>query len=67
MRAAKMHAVRKGKRDYQVIEEALRRYLGFDVLDEIWKRADMDPDEADQVAVDEVRKHRTAQAKRRAR
>lgn len=61
--AAKLHAVRKGKRDYQVVEEALRRYLGFDVLDEIWEQADMEPEEAERVAVEEVRKHRAEGAK----
>ncbi len=36
LRAAKIRAAREDKADYQVIEEALRTYLGIDVLDEIW-------------------------------
>jgi predicted transcriptional regulator len=37
-RAVKIKAARTGRRDSQVIEEALRRDLGLDALDEIWSR-----------------------------
>jgi predicted ATPase with chaperone activity len=53
MRAVRVQAARTGKRDSEVIEEALRRELGFDVLDRIWAKADMDPDEALRLAVEE--------------
>jgi predicted transcriptional regulator len=37
-RAVKIEAARTGRRDSQVIEEALRRDLGLDALDDIWSR-----------------------------
>lgn len=37
-RAVKVKAARTGRRDSEVIEEALRRDLGLDDLDEIWSR-----------------------------
>ena len=44
--AIKVEAARSGKGDSQVIEEALRRDLGFDLLDEIWQRATLTEQEA---------------------
>jgi hypothetical protein len=35
LRAAKVTAARTGRHDYEVIEEALRRFLGFDVVDRV--------------------------------
>jgi len=32
LRAAKVVAARTGKPEYQIVEEALRQYLGFDML-----------------------------------
>jgi hypothetical protein len=37
-RAVKIKAARTGKRDSQVIEEALRRDLGPDGLEDLWAR-----------------------------
>jgi hypothetical protein len=36
LRAVKVRAARTGKGDSEVIEEALRRDLGLDLLDRIW-------------------------------
>ena len=63
MRAVRVKAARTGRRDSDVIEEALRRDLGFDVLDRLWERADMDEDEAMKLAVEE---QHGARKKRRA-
>ena len=52
MRAVRVKAARTGRRDSDVIEEALRRDLGFDLLDRIWNRADLDEDEAMTLAVE---------------
>jgi ribbon-helix-helix CopG family protein len=52
MRAVRVKAARTGRRDSDVIEEALRRDLGFDVLERMWERADMDDDEATKLAVE---------------
>ena len=44
--AIKVEAARSGKGDSQVIEEALRRDLGFNLLDEIWQRATLTEQES---------------------
>ncbi len=46
LRAVRIKAARTGRGDSEVIEEALRRDLGLDLLDRLWATADMDPDEA---------------------
>jgi hypothetical protein len=38
LRAVRIKAARTGKRDSEVIEESLRRDLGFGVLEEIWAK-----------------------------
>jgi hypothetical protein len=38
LRAVKVHAARSGKGDSEVIEEALRRDLGLDLLERLWDR-----------------------------
>jgi Arc/MetJ family transcription regulator len=35
LRAAKVTAARTGRHDYEIVEEALRRYLGFDIVDRV--------------------------------
>lgn len=52
LRAVKVRAARTGKRDSEVIEDALRRQLGFDLLDRLWGRNDLDEDEAIALAVE---------------
>jgi len=64
MRAVRVKAARTGRRDSDVIEEALRRDLGFDVLERMWERADMDEDEAMKLAVEA--QHESRRSKRRA-
>lgn len=44
--AVRVRAARTGKRDSEFIEAALRRELGFDLLERIWERNDMSEDEA---------------------
>ena len=44
-RAVKIKAARTGKRDSQVIEEAVRRDLGLDDLAEIWAKVTPAPKE----------------------
>jgi hypothetical protein len=45
-RATKIAAVRTGKRDYQVVEEALRAYLGLDLFERVGSRSKLREDEA---------------------
>lgn len=52
LRAVRVKAARSGRRDSDVIEEALRRDLGLDLLEEIWSRADLGEDEAMRLAVE---------------
>lgn len=59
LRSARVMAARTGRRDYEVVEEALRAYLGMDVLSRAWDSADMDEDEALKLAVEEVHRFRS--------
>ncbi len=52
LRAVKVRAARTGKGDSEVIEEALRKELGFDLLERIWARNDMPDDDALALAVE---------------
>ena len=52
LRAVKVRAARSGMGDSEVIEIALRRELGLDLLDRLWKRGDLDEDEARSLAVE---------------
>jgi Ribbon-helix-helix protein, copG family len=60
LRAVRVKAARTGRRDSEVIEEALCRDLGLDLLERIWARADLDEDEAMRIAVEEQHKARRA-------
>ena len=52
IRAVKVRAARLGKRDSDVIEAALRRDLGLDLLDRLWAMNDLDEDDALALAVE---------------
>lgn len=58
LRAVKVRSARTGKGDSEVIEEALRRELGFDLLDRLWQRNDLDEEQALQLAVEAQHKTR---------
>jgi hypothetical protein len=51
LRAVRIKAARTGRRDSEVIEEALRRNLGPDLLERLWASADLEEDEAMRLAV----------------
>jgi hypothetical protein len=57
LRAVKVRAARLAKGDSDVIEAALRRDLGLDLLDRLWAMNDLDEDDALALAVDA--QHRT--------
>jgi len=46
LRAVRVRGARTGKGDSEVIEEALRRELGFDLLERLWERNQLSEDEA---------------------
>jgi hypothetical protein len=52
LRAVKVRAARLGKGDSEVIEEALRRDLGLELLDRLWARNDLSESEAAGLAID---------------
>ena len=57
LRWVKVRAARQGKGDSQVIEEALRRELGLDLLEGLWDRAALGEEAAVDLAVEA--QHRT--------
>lgn len=52
LKAVKVRAARTGRGDSEVIEEALRRDLGLDLLERLWERADLDEAMATDLAVE---------------
>lgn len=58
LRAVKVRAARTGKGDSEVIEEAVRRHLGLDLLDQLWARNTMSENEAIDLAVEAQHKTR---------
>jgi len=63
-RAVKQAAARSGRHEYEVFESALREYLGWSILDDLWARnSDLSEDEAMRLAYDELH---AARAERRA-
>ena len=53
LRAARVTAARSGKRDSQVVEEALRAYLGLELLERVGARSSLDEAEALALATEE--------------
>jgi hypothetical protein len=56
--AVKVRAARTGRGDSEVIEEALRRDLGLDLLDRLWERSELSEEEASRLAVEAQHKTR---------
>jgi len=52
LRAVKVRAARTGRGDSEVIEEALRRDLGLDLLERLWARNQLPKAEATKLAVE---------------
>lgn len=52
LRAVKIKAARTGKGDSEVIEEALRRDLGLDLVEGLWERLHLSEEEATELAVE---------------
>lgn len=58
LRSTRVLAARTGKRDSDVVQDALRSYLGVDVLDRVWGRSDLDEEQALKLAYEEVHRGR---------
>ena len=52
LRAVKVRAARSGRGDSEIIEEALRRELGLDLLQRSWERNRLDADAAEALALE---------------
>ena len=52
LRAVKIRGARTGKGDSEVIEDALRRDFGLDLLDRLWRRNDLTEEQAIELAVE---------------
>jgi hypothetical protein len=52
LRAVRVRAARTGRRDSEVIEEALRRDLGLELLTRLWEGASLTEQEALELAVE---------------
>jgi hypothetical protein len=58
LRAVKVQAARRGMGESEVIEDALRRELGLELLGQIWAGADLPEDDAVALAVEAQHKTR---------
>ena len=58
LRGAKVLAARTGKKDYEVLEDALRSHLGMDVFDEVRSKSQLSEDEALELAYEAIRNTR---------
>jgi Ribbon-helix-helix protein, copG family len=52
LRAVKVRAARTGMGESEVIEEAVRKELGLDLLDRLWARNDLTEGEAMDLAIE---------------
>ncbi len=59
LRAIKVRAARTGRGDSEVIEDAVRRHLGRNLLDRMWERSELSEDEAMNLAVEAQHKTRS--------
>lgn len=60
LRAVKVRAARTGKGESEVIEEALRKDLGLDLMERLWARNDLTEDDGMELALEAQREARQA-------
>ena len=58
LRAVKVRAARTGKGESEVIEEAVRRDLGLDLMERLWARNEMAEEDAMALALEAQQKAR---------
>ncbi len=58
IKAVKIASAREGRREYQIVEAALKAYFGRDLLDELWRRNRLDEGEALEAAYRELKEYR---------
>jgi hypothetical protein len=54
LRQTRVAAARAGKRDSEIVEEALRAYLGLDVIDRLRSRSGLTAEQAETLAYREL-------------
>jgi hypothetical protein len=54
LRATKVEAARSGRHEYEVVEAALRAYLGFDLAERTWAASGLSEEAALKLAYDEI-------------
>lgn len=54
LRATRIAAARSGKRDSEIVEDALRAYLGLAVIDRIRERSNLSAEDAETLAYAEL-------------
>jgi hypothetical protein len=64
LRGARAVAARSARDESAVVEDALRRYLGLDVVEEVWRRSDLGEAEAMALADEEKHAARGSAARR---
>jgi hypothetical protein len=65
LRATRIRAARTGRRDSDVVEEALREHLGLAAIDRIRSSSDLDEEEATRLAYEELHALRREREARR--
>jgi predicted transcriptional regulator len=58
LRAMRVAAARRGRRDSDIVEEALRRFLGLEAIAATRERSGLDEEEAMRLADEEVHAYR---------
>jgi len=58
IKAVKIASARQGRREYQIVEEALRAYFGRDLLGELWRRNRLEEEDALNLAYQEIERER---------
>jgi hypothetical protein len=58
LRSARVAAARQGCTDSELLESALRSYLGMDLLDRAWSRSELSEEDAMHLALEEIRAYR---------
>ncbi len=54
MRSIRVTAARRGRRDSEIVEDALRQYTLLGIFGRIAARDDLDPEEADRIAYEDL-------------
>jgi hypothetical protein len=63
LRATRVRAARTGRRDSDIVEDALREYLGIALIDRIRSRSDLTAEDAERLAYEELHAARRERGK----